>query len=336
MRKINVCIIFGGESYEREISFATARAFTCLNDMKFNQFLIGIDPDGWYMYTGDKEVFSEDEYNMHKTRIIFTPNNDKLVLMFDGDFHKIDICLIAVHGSDGEDGNLQGFLNMCRIPYIGSGCLSSGLCYDKRLFKELMDVYELPQTNWKFCTEEKNNEYESLKFPLIIKPSRCGSSLGITIAENKFELEKGIQLAKKYDSYIILEEFREVIEIECAVLTTKPFKCLPLSQVNYKAKIYDFNAKYNDESTEIIIPAPISVQQYNYILKLAEKVGDVFNLNNMYRIDFFIDKNNNEVLINEINTQPGVASDDMGPNLWGYDGLLSNTLEYLIEKCLII
>lgn len=334
--KRNIAILFGGDSFENNISFYTAyNIANNLNKNKYKIYLIDIKKEGWMLYIGELKDFTIKKYERKMEKVFFTPNNNKQVLIFNSEFIKIDVCFIAIHGKNGEDGRIQGMLDICGIPYIGSGLLGSANCYNKKNFKTFLEFNKIPQLNWIpiDIKEDINYNYleKKISYPMIVKPARCGSSLGISIANDREQLYKSIEISSKYDDEILIEEFKNVDEIECAMFIEKEIIFLTLALNKYEENFFDYNAKYKSKDTEVIIPAPLAIEVEKKIKILSLQLLKLFDLKGLVRIDFFvIDK---QVFVNEINTQPGIDPEG-NENIWKLNGTLMNLLEKSINECL--
>lgn len=240
-----------------------------------------------------------------------------------------DVIFPIIHGKTGEDGKLQGLLDTFNIKYVGSKCLESAICMDKSLSKIVFDKLNIPQVPYIYFKDKMPNI--PFSFPMIIKPANGGSSIGINIATNKKELKEAIKIAKKYDQKIIIEKFIEAQELECAILQTNKLLISEIGEIISTNKFYDYEAKYENDS-ETIIPANIPKNIKTQIQKYAKKVFKELNLKNLARIDFFYDKEKNQIYINEINTLPGFTTISMYPKLLMHNKLtLKQIITSLIE-----
>lgn len=315
MKKINVCIIFGGQSTEHDISIKSAKnIFYHINKKIFNIFLIWISKKGlWYLV---------DKFNfLTKKNISFFVKNKKLFFVKKNNMQiKIDVFFPIIHGKYGEDGKLQGFFDTINIPFVGSGVLSSAICMDKDFSKRILNAAKIPTAPFltvqkKFCNKVNYNYIvNKLNIPFFIKPSNQGSSIGINKIYNKRDFIKFIKLAFDLDDKIILE--KEIIgkEIECGVLGNDFPKTSVCGEILINKGFYDYQNKYQN-TAKIIIPAKISSKISKKIKFLSLKIFKMFECKGMARVDFFLTKKN-KIIINEINTLPGFTKNSIYPKLW--------------------
>ena len=348
MGKLKVGVIFGGMSTEHDVSISSGTSIISkLDKQKYEILPIYIDEKGkWYKYT--KPV--SDIIQLHV--------GDKIteIEKIENEFEYLrglDVAFPVLHGLYGEDGTIQGLLELLKIKYVGCKVLSSSICMDKVYAKIVFDKAEIPQANYAYVkAEEGKYTYvhqnfdeeilnleqisqkieEKLGFPVFVKPSNSGSSVGINKAENIEELKKAIEYASKYDTKILIEE--EIIgrEVECAVLGNTEVKATCVGEILPAEDFYTFDAKYNNAQSRVIIPAEIAAEKQEEIKKLAIKAFKAVDGKGLSRVDFFIRKDNNKVYINEINTLPGFTQISMYPKLWEECKIeYSKLLDKLIE-----
>jgi len=304
MKKI--AVIFGGNSYEHDISCKSAKNILLnLNKNLYNIDAIGLDKNNnWYLFSDDYELIDDNWLSKNISKI------DNIVEYIKN----IDLVFPIIHGNIGEDGKIQSFLDMYGISYVGCDALSSLICYDKELSKlyfEKLDIPQLPYYVLNDLTEYDKNDYE---YPVIIKPAKCGSSIGINIAKNKDELKKYLKEAFKYDNKVIVEKFIIARELECAILENKDE--LIVSDIGEIFKVfdfYDYKSKYkNKTGTGISILNKDIEKKIKLFAKTAFKG---INCKDLSRIDFLYDEEKKQVYINEINTMPGFTNISMFPIL---------------------
>lgn len=243
---------------------------------------------------------------------------------------KFDIVFPIIHGSMGEDGRIQSMLEMLAIPYVGECSSTNYICYDKELTKIICNNYSISQLPYRVL--RKGEKVPSITYPVIIKPARAGSSIGISIAHNKKELKKSIDNAFMYDDKIIIEKYINCRELEVGVLITNKPHITEVGEVVSSNKFYDYEAKYEKESN-IYIPASIEVDNKKKIMELAYKIIKVLEIKSYARIDFLLDTDTNTIYFNEINTIPGFTDTSMYPMLWNYNKLMySDLLNQLLKK----
>ena len=346
MRKIGV--IFGGMSTEHEVSISSGTSIISnLDKQKYEILPIYISKSGeWYKYT--KPV--QDIVPLHVGDEI--TELEKIENEFEY-LKSLDIAFPVLHGLYGEDGTIQGLLELLKIKYVGCKVLSSSICMDKVYAKIVFDKAEIPQANYVYVKAEKgkytyvhkNFDEEILNLdqicekienklglPVFVKPSNSGSSVGINKAENVEELKQAIEYASKYDTKILIEE--EIIgrEVECAVIGNTDVKATCVGEILPAEDFYTFDAKYNNAQSRVVIPAEVEKEKQEEIKKLAIKAFKAVDGKGLARVDFFIRKSDNKVCINEINTLPGFTQISMYPKLWEECGIpYSKLLDNLIE-----
>ncbi|SNX53953.1 D-alanine--D-alanine ligase family protein [Thermoanaerobacterium sp. RBIITD] len=358
MVKLNVAVLFGGQSGEHEVSKMSAKSIiNNINKDKYEIYLVGITKCGeWYLYKGDVEKIETDEWKKEAIPVVIGPSTKYkgILTLKDGkyEFYPIDVVFPVLHGPNGEDGTVQGLLELLEVPYVGPNVLSSSLCMDKifskRLFKEsgiptpdFTIVYrnELNDINKK---DEIFNRVSGIGYPCFIKPANMGSSVGITKVHNENELYDALKLAAKYDRKIIVEQGIDAREIECAVLGNENPEASIAGEILPAHEFYDYDAKYYDEASKLFIPAPIPDVKMEEIRDLAVKAFVALDCRGMARVDFLMDKNTGKVYLNELNTIPGFTKISMYPKLWEATGkpypvLIDELIELAIsankEKC---
>ena len=323
MKKI--LIIFGGNSYEHYISCLSAK--TILDNIdrkKYEVKAIGITKDNeWYIFNDETSILKED---WTKSNIKKLDNITQYLKQFDKVFP-------IMHGNPEENGNIQGMLNLFNIKFVGTDLLGSIISYDKDITKIICSRFNIPQVPYITITENKPLKNIAIEYPVIIKPSKCGSSIGINIANNIKEVNKYVKEAFIYDNKVIIEKFVKSRELECAVLeNNKKLKISPVGEIKSANTFYDYEAKYEKDS-DLIIPAPISKELTKEIQELAFKIFKVLELKDLSRIDFLYDYNNNKLYFNEVNTMPGFTPTSMYPLLFKEKGLsIKELITKLIEN----
>ena len=351
MKKIKVGVVFGGQSTEHEVSVVSGSSvIKNLNKEKYEICPMYIDKNGeWYLYTKPVEqieIFKIDEKPQELKKI-------------DNVFEKLkeqEIIIPVLHGLYGEDGTIQGLLELLKLPYVGCKVLASSICMDKIYAKYIFERANLKQAKYIVikANRKDENRYEyindkldykrveleeianivemNLKYPVFIKPSNSGSSVGISKAENKEELIQGIKTARKFDVEILIEQGIDGKEVECAVLGTDDVEASCVGQIISADEFYDYDSKYKNAESKVIIPANIDKDTSEKIRKIAIKAFKAVNGSGLARVDFFVGKENNEIYINEINTMPGFTQISMYPKLWEHSGITySKVLDKLIE-----
>lgn len=348
MKKL--CVIFGGRSPEHDISRKSVTSvLDNLDKSKYDIYVIGITKSGaWYLYTGDYANIIGGEWEQdtaNKKKAVISPDSeDKAILVFDdGGVSKIaiDVIFPVLHGEYGEDGTIQGLFEMSGIPYVGMGVMASANGMDKTSSKIVFENAQIPQADWVVVNksddfEEKMNEIETkLGYPCFVKPARTGSSVGVGKAHDRAELKDALENAAKYDRKILVEENIDGHEVECAVLGNDDVKAATVGEIMPTVEFYDFDAKYNDNSTKLQIPADLPEDTIEQIREYAVRAFKALDGDGLSRVDFFVRNSDGKVLLNEINTLPGFTNISMYPKLWGAVGLgYSDLLDRLIELAL--
>ncbi len=323
---MKVLVLFGGNSTEHEVSIKSAKSILeNIDYKKFNVTSVGITKKNeWFIFEDKVKLLNKNWLKSKVTKI----NN---IVEFVKDF---DVVFPIIHGNGGEDGKLQGFLDLFDINYIGSNTLASSVGMDKEFAKIIFNHLNIPQVPY-ICVNKNyniNDIEEALKYPMIIKPANGGSSIGINKAKNKKELIKSIKVALKYDNKIIIEEFIKARELECAVLEDKELIISDIGEINSCNEFYDFDAKYKKNSETKI--ANLDSKVSDKIKEYAKKTFIGINARGLSRIDFFYDEVNDKIYLNEINTLPGFTTISMYPKLITNDKLsYTDLITTLIKNC---
>ena len=345
MRKLRLCIVFGGMSTENEVSCVSAiSVIKNLNKEKYDIFPIYIDKKGyWFEVQNIEKNEKIGEEIEDKTYI-----NNPIELL-----NTFDVVFPVLHGLYGEDGTIQGLFELLKIPYVGCGVLASSVGMDKVYSKIIFDKAGINQTKYiyiknygdKYIYVDNNfNEkilgleditniiIRKLKFPVFVKPSNSGSSIGISKANNEEELKKAIVEASRFDRKILIEEGIVGKEVECAVLGNEDVISSCVGEIKSADEFYSYDAKYNNQESKTLIPADISEQKSKEIQELAIKAFKAIDGKGLSRVDFFIEKGTEKVYINEINTLPGFTSISMYPKLFNQIGIgYTELLDKLID-----
>jgi len=339
-RKIRLGVIFGGRSGEHEVSLMSARSvLSVLDTEKYDITQIGIDHNGkwWSGKTTLEALEKGNTNNLYRVFLLPEPGSKSLFKRStDGDVEiiqpvtELDAVFPVLHGTFGEDGTLQGFFEMADVPYVGAGVLGSSVGMDKGIFKDVMRSNNIPVVDWITCTRKDIakdvdaiiGKCEALApYPLFVKPANLGSSVGITKAKNRSDLLEGIMDAARYDRRILIERGLNAREIEVSVIGNEDCHASTPGEIKPSDEFYSYNAKYVDGNSELFIPAPIPEKLTERIRKLAVKTYRAIDCAGLARVDFLLDKDTNELYINEINTIPGFTSISMYPKLWEAGGL---------------
>ena len=332
MKKLGV--IFGGMSTENKVSVVSANSvLKNLNKEKYEIHPIYIDDKGkWYNYIG-------------KTEEIEIKGNIKQIENIVQELKKLDIIFPVLHGLYGEDGTIQGLLELLKIPYVGCKVLASSISMDKVYTKIIFEKAGLKQAKYEYIRKynKNNNKYiyidnefneqildlkeivkkitQNLKLPVFVKPSNSGSSVGINKAKSLEELEKAIEYAGKFDNKILIEQGINGKEVECAVLGNEEVIASKVGEISSAEEFYSYDAKYKNAESKTYIPAHIPDRTSEEIRKLAIKAFKAVDGKGLSRVDFFVENDTNEIYINEINTMPGFTNISMYPKLFEASGI---------------
>ena len=354
-RRIRVGVIFGGRSAEHEVSLVSAASvINALDKKKFEIVPIGITPGGrWISGSGALKLLAEGGRRGGTREMILLPDPSRRGLMhLEGgragkEERRIDVIFPLVHGTYGEDGTLQGLLELADVPYVGSGVLGSAVCMDKVVAKQLCERAGIPVAPylwflWKEYTRDRTRHLKAiegyLRYPCFIKPANLGSSVGITKAHSRRELIGGLALAARYDKKILVETgIEDAREIEVSVLgNDEPISSVP-GEIIPSNEFYDYDAKYVDGKSRAVIPAELPAGVVRDIRSIAVRGFRATGASGMARIDFLVTRAANRIILNEINTIPGFTSISMYPKLWAASGipygrLLEKLIAYAIER----
>ena len=374
MKKLRVGILFGGRSGEHEISLLSAASvFKAIDKNKFEVVPIGITKEGRWVTSGEAERLlagkpSQEERHLRAGDPDATPSaavlqngeafvmppephgagmqpfqTDALARRASDRAINVDVIFPVLHGTFGEDGTVQGLLELADIAYVGGGVLGSAAGMDKDVMKSLFRAAGLPivkhvtvlRSEWEANPKKVQKLVESkLKYPVFVKPANLGSSVGISKAHDRKELGPAIDEAAKFDRKIVIEEGvggkkHKAREIECAVLGNDIPEASIAGEIVPSAEFYDYSAKYLDEGSQLIIPAKLSKSEMKRVQQLAIAAFRAVDCSGLSRVDFLMDPKSRKIYLNEINTMPGFTSISMYPKLWAASGV---TYPQLIER----
>ena len=344
MNQKNILVLFGGTSPEHDISMASAAAVIGALG-RHNVIPVYITRKGkWLLYDGKLDNIQAIDWEKFGTQTVLSPDRShKGLLRIVGDKLKVipvDVVFPALHGPDGEDGTVQGLCELAGIPYVGCGVLSSAICMDKAFMKMAIKSLRIPQGEYLVFRKDEMADMPAvtkkirykLGYPCFVKPAVGGSSIGITKAKTKQELEEALALAFQYDNKVVIEKFIPGREIEIGILGQGPSAEASIpGEVIPDGEFYDFDAKYTKPNSKTIIPADIPEETAKEIKKYALDLFRAVDGRGMARIDFFITEAG-KVLLNEINTVPGYTKISMYSKLWEASGVPRQALvERLIE-----
>jgi len=357
-RKLQVGVLFGGRSGEHEISLRSARTvLSVLDRERYSVTEIAITHEGTWlvgeqlldrMAAGLKE---SDRSQLKQAAILPDPRQRGIFAIREADQGKIleymsdlDVVFPVLHGTYGEDGTVQGLLEMAEIAYVGSGVLGSSLVMDKAAFRDLMRANNIPQVETLLVLRREIEQSIDgvivqaevmAPYPLFVKPANLGSSVGISKCYNRSDLLEGLQEAARYDRRVLIERGVRAREIEVSVLgNDDPVASVP-GEIVPSADFYSYEAKYIDVRTELLIPAPLPFDLAEQFREIAVRAFRTADCAGLARADFLLDKDTGELFLNELNTLPGFTSISMYPKLWEASGLpIAQLVDRLIELAL--
>lgn len=347
----NVLIIFGGKSSEYEVSLQSA--YSVISNIPSDRYtvtLVGITKDGrWLLFEGNIEDIPTEKWldSACTPAMISTDFGDNSIIVFrENGIEKIhiDACFPVLHGKNGEDGTVQGLLELSGIPYVGCDTLSSAMCMDKAVTNMTADYAQIPQAKWLGITYSDYNAdkdafvsacVEKLGLPVFIKPANAGSSVGISKAKTKEDIYTAMDVAFREDSKVVAEENIDGREIECAVLGNSQPIASVLGEIKPASEFYDYEAKYINNDSVLCIPADLPQSTADEIRAYAVKAYRALGCSGLSRVDFFVRKSDGKALFNEINTLPGFTPISMYPKMLDASGIpYSELIDRLINLAL--
>lgn len=338
MAKLNVCVLFGGMSPEHDVSLRSAESV--LNNMdteKYNVFPVGIAKDGdWILYgsTDYSKLPTGQWLNCPENRrAAISPIRGQGLLIFEGDNvirEMIEIVFPVLHGENGEDGSVQGLLQLAGIPFVGPHVAASAVSMDKTLTKLVADNAGVKQAAWQLVrAAEVRSHMEQVitrlegkfNYPMFVKPAGTGSSVGVSKAADREGLVRALSHAVQFDSKILVEEFIHGREVEVAVMGNESPVASVCGEIDSGADFYDYDAKYVTDTSVAYIPARIPAEVEEFVREQAVKIYSAIGCQGLSRVDFFVTYEDNRVVFNEINTLPGFTSISMYPKLFAASGI---------------
>lgn len=358
--KLRVGVIFGGRSGEHEVSLRSARSvMAALDRTKYDVIPIGITKEGQWL-TGDAmSLLADGNADAETTAVILPPNPTQEMGLIPAErltsasaqaapgagITGLDVVIPVLHGTYGEDGTVQGLLELAGVPYVGAGVTGSAVGMDKAIFKYVMDANGLPQLPWVLVlTSWWHHDPEAilalledeLTYPMFVKPANLGSSVGISKCDNRDELKVGLIEASQYDRRLVIEQGANVRELEVAVMGNDAPQASVVGEIVPKRDFYDYEAKYITDDSELLIPAPIPAELSEQVQAIAVGVYMATDCAGLGRVDLMLDKDTGALYVNEINTIPGFTSISMYPKLWEATGVpYSELLDRLIEYAMV-
>ena len=351
--KLCVVVLFGGMSSEHEVSRVSAGTFVDhIDRTRYELMTIGITKEGRWLYTEATAAQMADgsweELPGNMPCVISPDRADHGMILFtpDGRVEKmqVDVVIPVLHGLWGEDGTVQGLLELAGIPYVGCGVLASAVCMDKGVANALFDANNIPHTKWLAANRwQIESDLDGvcagveakLGWPVFVKPANAGSSVGITKAHNQDELKKAIALALENDRKVVFEAFVDGQEVECAVIGSDPAVATRPGEILAGAEFYTYDDKYKNGVSQTVIPAHLPEEKLDEVKTYAALAYSALGCEGLARCDFFVEHGTGKVMINEINTFPGFTSISMYPKLMEHEGLpVPALIDHLIELAL--
>jgi D-alanine-D-alanine ligase len=347
-KKLRIAILFGGRSGEHEVSLnSAASVIAALDPARYDVVPIGITKNGrWLAGSSAQKLLPDVLRDGQRVMLGADPNVGALVPLDNnqGAALHVDVVFPVLHGTYGEDGTVQGLLELADLPYVGSGVIGSAVGMDKDMQKRLFLQAKLPvadflavqRARWEREPEKVRREIEKkFRYPVFVKPATLGSSVGMTKAHNRAELEKALNFAAEFAQKLVIEKTIRGREIELSVLGNEQARASIPGEIVPHREFYDYEAKYLEEGTRLIIPAKLSKPQIKRFQELAVRAFHAVEALGLARVDFFLEHRTGRIFLNEINTIPGFTSISMYPKLWEASGLSYRALlDELIELAL--
>ena len=332
-RKLRVGVLFGGRSGEHEVSLASAASIIRgLDPQKYEAVPIGVSKEGHWLIGEGAQKMLPDVLRTGQRVVMSADPTESALMPLDGSprGQKLDVVFPVIHGTFGEDGTMQGLLELAGLPFVGAGVLGSAIGMDKDVAKKLMQVAGIPVVPW-IAVQRADWERDpkairravekKFKYPVFVKPATLGSSVGMTKVHSRAELGPALDLAAEFAMKIMIERAVSAREIEVSVLGNHdPRASIPGEIVPHR-EFYDYAAKYLEEGTQLLIPAKLKKSEIKKVQAMAVSAFRALELSGMARVDFFIEKRGGKIFLNEVNTIPGFTSISMYPKLWEANGI---------------
>jgi D-alanine-D-alanine ligase len=346
-KRLRIGVLFGGRSGEHEVSLASAASvIRGLDPDKYEAVPIGITKEGHWLVGGAAQKMLPEVLKGGQRVVMTADPTDAALIPLDRSAggQRIDVVFPAMHGTFGEDGTIQGLLDLAGLPFVGAGVLGSAIGMDKDVAKRLLQVARIPvvpwiavpRADWEHHPREIQKTVEKkFKYPLFVKPATLGSSVGMTKVHSRVELAPALNLASEFAMKILVESCIVGREIEVSVLGNHDPKASVPGEIVPHHEFYDYAAKYLEEGTQLLIPAKLKPAQVKKFQKYAVEAFRALELNGMARVDFFLEKKGGKIYLNEVNTIPGFTSISMYPKLWEATGIpFRELIDKLIELAL--
>lgn len=346
-KRLRVGILFGGRSGEHEVSLASAASvIRGLDPEKFEAVPIGISKEGHWLVGGAAQKMLPEVLKGGQRVMMTADPTDAALIPLDrsGGGQRIDVVFPVMHGTYGEDGTIQGLLDLAGVPFVGAGVLGSAIGMDKDVSKRLLQVAKIPVVPWiavpRADWERDPKEIQELvekkfKYPVFVKPATLGSSVGMSKVHSREELAPALNLAAEFAMKILVERCIVGREIEVSVLGNHDPKASIPGEIVPHREFYDYTAKYLEAGSQIVIPAKLPPAQVKTIQEYAVEAFRALELSGMARVDFFVEKKAGKIFLNEVNTIPGFTSISMYPKMWEASGIpFRELIDRLIELAL--
>jgi D-alanine-D-alanine ligase len=348
-KRLRVGVLFGGRSGEHEVSLASAASvIRGLDPDKYEAVPIGITKEGHWLIGGAAQKMLPDVLKAGQRVVMAADPTDAALIPLDrsGGGQRIDVVFPVMHGTYGEDGTIQGLLDLAGLPFVGAGVLGSAIGMDKDVSKRLLQIAKIPvvpwitvhRSDWERDPKTIQKEVEKkFKYPVFVKPAALGSSVGMTKVHSRAELAPALNLASEFAMKILVERSVNAREIEVSVLGNHDPKASVPGEIVPHREFYDYTAKYLEEGTKLLIPANLKPSQIKKIQKYTIAAFRALELSGMARVDFFLEKKSGTLFLNEVNTIPGFTSISMYPKLWEASGIpFRELIDKLIELAIEI
>ena len=342
-RRIRIAVLFGGQSDEHDVSIRSAQTvMNAIDPERYEPVPVGITREGEWIVEGDPMaalVQASEELSLSDgdgdggdalgAVEAMTPVAGAMALA-GGEREPVDVVFPVLHGPFGEDGSVQGMLEVAGVPYVGSGVLGSAVAMDKAMAKQVLTQAGIPQLPWQLVTRRDIQDHadlvvdriaETIGFPVFTKPANLGSSVGIAKPSTRDDLVAALHEAAYYDRRVVVERGIDAREIELAVLGNEDPIASVAGEIVPRGGFYDYAAKYLDDSTELIVPAKLDHSLLGYLQEMAIDAFKALDLAGLARADFFVERGTDHIYLNEVNTLPGFTSISMYPMLWEASGI---------------
>ncbi|HEV2127420.1 MAG TPA: D-alanine--D-alanine ligase family protein [Thermomicrobiales bacterium] len=356
-RRIRIAVLFGGQSDEHDVSIRSAQTvINAIDTDRYDAVPIGITREGRWIVDGDPMaalVQASEELSLRSGgdvngeavgEVRAVASVAGAFALTSGEREAVDVVFPVLHGPFGEDGSVQGLLEVAGVPYVGSGVLGSAVAMDKAMTKHVLTQVGIPQLPWQLVTRRDIQDHtnlvvdricESMGLPCFTKPANLGSSVGIARSSSREDLVAALHEAAYYDRRVVVEKAIDAREIELSVLGNEEPIASVAGEIVPRGGFYDYAAKYLDNSTELIVPARLDPSLLGFLQEMAIDAFRALDLAGMARVDFFIERGTDQVYLNEVNTLPGFTSISMYPMLWEASGIpISELINRLVGLAL--